>query len=219
MSFIRGTPNRPLVIDCPDRIADTAPVEWSYRQPGLLTEFGRVIASSRDERPLQKFFAEHPIALLLGLVQPHRAWVIPRPSLPKPTGGGWIPDFIVCEWSSVGPMWIIVELESPAKRAVTKRGLSQICNHGAEQINSYKTHLRDNAVSLRANGWPRIHGECNGALIIGRRNEPMRSEYSERLEAFRRQNIEVMSYDRLVEHYRINQQAQSPPRRIGPSSN
>jgi hypothetical protein len=210
MSFIRGDPKRSLVLECPDRIANTEPVRWSYRQVGLLTQFGRVLASSKDERPLQKFFEDNPIALLLGLVQPHRAWVIPRPSLPKPSGGGWIPDFIVCEWSSIGPLWIVVELESPRTRAITKRGLSQVCNHGAEQINSYRTYLRDHAMLLRDAGWPRIHGECDGALIIARRSDPMRSKHSEKLEAFRRQKIEIMSYDRLLENYEFNQEAQSP---------
>lgn len=212
MSFIRSDPKRSLVLECPDRIAGLEPVPWVYRQVGLLTRFGRVLASSKDEKPLQKFFEDNPIALLLGLVQPHRAWVIPRPILPKPSGGGWIPDFIVCERSSVGPLWIIVELESPRKRAVTKVGLSQICNHGVEQINSYRTYLRDHAMLLHSAGWPRIHGECDGALIIGRRNDPMRATQSEKLEAFRRQKIEIMSYDRLLEHYQFNQNAQSPTR-------
>ena len=210
MSFLRGDPNRPLIVECPERIANIEPVHWSYRQVGLLKKFSRVLASSEDERPLQKFFEDNPMALLLGLVQPHRTWVIPRPSLPEPSGGGWIPDFIVCEWSSVGPLWIVVELESPRKSAVTKRGLSQICNHGAEQINSYRTYLRDNALSLRANGWPQIHGECDGALVIGRRSDPMRSKRSEKLEAFRRQKIEVMSNDRLLENYALNEKAQAP---------
>jgi hypothetical protein len=120
-------------------------------------------------------------------------------------GGGWIPDFIVCEWSSVGPLWIIVELESPTKRATTKSGLSQIFNHGVEQINSYKTHLRDNATSLRATGWPDIHGETQGALVIGRRDDPMRSDHAEKREAFRRQGIEVMSYDRLLENLKFTE--------------
>src|SRR5450755_3062572 len=126
MSFHRGDPNRPLVLDCPERIANLEPVPWVYRQDGLAAKFRQVLESSKDERPLQKFFEDNPIALLLSLVQPHRAWVIPRPSLPDPKGGGWIPDFIVCEWSSVGPLWIIVELESPTKSAVTMSGVSQI---------------------------------------------------------------------------------------------
>jgi hypothetical protein len=65
---------------------------------------------------------------------------------------------------------------------------------------------------LHSAGWPRIHGECDGALIIGRRNDPMRATQSEKLEAFRRQKIEIMSYDRLLEHYQFNQNAQSPTR-------
>ena len=201
MSFLRGDPNRPLVHDCPERIAGICPIKWLAPEERLGEEFARIIESAKDEKPLQEFFEQNPIALLLSLVQPHTAWVIPQPSLPKPTGGGWIPDFIVCEWSSVGPLWIIVELESPTKSPVTKVGLSQICNHASEQINSYRTYLRDNATWLRANGWPRIHGECDGVIVIGRRNDPGRSHHVDKLEAFRRQKIEIMSYDRLLDNY------------------
>jgi hypothetical protein len=77
---------------------------------------------AEDEKPLQLFFEENPVALLFGLVSPHTGWVIPRPRLSLPEGGGNIPDFIVCEWSSVGPRWIIVELESPKASPVNEGG-------------------------------------------------------------------------------------------------
>lgn len=188
-----------FVHSVPLQIAGLDPVHWNVSSPKILANFRRILRAAKDERPLQRFFQENPIALATGLMRPHRVWVIPWPSLPLPGTGGGIPDFILCEWSSIGPQWIIVELESPKKSPVTKSGVSAICNHAAEQINRYKTYLRDNALFLRDNGWPWIHGECEGVIVIGRRSDPNRSKHWQRLEEFRRQHIEVASYDRLLE--------------------
>jgi hypothetical protein len=166
---------------------------------GKIADFREVLRNARDERPLQRFFEQNPVALLFGLVRPHTAWIIPHPSLPRPQGGGGVPDFIVCEWSSIGPKWTLIELESPKKSPVTKTGVSSICNHAVEQINDYRRYLRDNALFLRDNGWPDIHGECDGVVVIGRRTDTNRAGLSPKLVAFRRQAIDIVSYDRLLE--------------------
>jgi antiviral defense system Shedu protein SduA len=110
-----------------------------------------------------------------------------------------VPDFIVCEWSSVGPDWFIVELESPTQSPLTQRGISQICNHAVEQINDYRTYIEENGYFLRENGWPKLHGQGEGIVVIGRRTDPGRSEAGDRLRNFRRQRVEIVSYDRLLE--------------------
>lgn len=196
----RPSGERNVVLWCPEEIAGLKPIKWSIPNPSLMDQFSHALEDAHDEKPLQRFFENHPVALLTGLVRPHTAWVIPRPKLPTPNGGGWVPDFMVCEWSSVGPDWIIVELESPTMTPLTKAGgVSYICNHAAEQINNYKTFIREHGYYLRANGWPKLHAECRGVIVIGRRSDPNRSKYADKLEAFRRQRIEVASYDRLVE--------------------
>jgi hypothetical protein len=197
----RPARERDVVSWCPDTIAGLPPVKWNVPSSELINNFSQVLEQAPDEKPLQSFFEHHPVALLTGLVRPHRAWVIPTPKLPTPDGGGWIPDFIICEWSSVGPDWIIVELESPTKRAINKDGkVSATCNHAVQQINDYKTYLRNHAYFLRGEGkWPKLHGECTGAVIIGRRNDPQRAAGAERLDAFKRQRIDIISYDRLLD--------------------
>lgn len=87
---------------CPDTIGGRRAVDWNIPQPQLVSLFETVLESAKDEKPMQLFVEENPVALLTGLVRPHQAWVIPRPSLPKSDGSGWVPDFIVCEWSSTG---------------------------------------------------------------------------------------------------------------------
>lgn len=172
-----------MVLGCPKQIAGRDPVKWNVWRP-----------------PLQAFFEEYPEALLTGLVKPHTGWVIPRPRLPKPDGGLWVPDFIVCEWNSMGPDWFIIELESPTKSPLTRDpDVSQICNHAAAQIDSYRAYIEEHGHFLRENGWPKVHGQCDGIIVIGRRNDPNRSRHTGKLQAFRRQRIDIASYDRLLE--------------------
>jgi len=183
----------------PKTIGGHSPVKWSSTdRVQIAGQFRRVLVQAKDEMPIQKFFEDNPVMLLRGLIRPHTAWVIPRPIFPLPQGGGGVPDFVLCEWSSVGPRWIIVELESPTRSPVTKSSIAAICYHAVEQINHYRGYLRDNAQYLRANGWPGIHGECDGIVLIGRRTDAPQAHRG-RLADFRRQNIEVASYDRILD--------------------
>src|ERR1039458_323891 len=131
--------NRP-----PEKIEGISPVRWGIPQPHLVAEFSQALQEAQDEGPLQRFFEATPIALLTGLLRPHhKAWVIPHPRFGKPDFTGWVPDFILCDWSSLGPQWLIVELESPCRNPATSKGLSATCNHAVQQINAYRTYLRD----------------------------------------------------------------------------
>jgi hypothetical protein len=103
-----------------------------------------------------------------------------------------------------GPLWIIVELESPTKSPVIKTGLSRTCTYAVQQIDQSRTYIRDNALFLRDNGWPEIHGECEGVVIIGRRTDAGRHEQRLKLEAKRRERIEIASYDRILERFEEN---------------
>jgi len=112
----------------PKTIGGHSPVKWSSTdRVQIAGQFRRVLVQAKDEMPIQKFFEDNPVMLLRGLIRPHTAWVIPRPIFPLPQGGGGVPDFVLCEWSSVGPRWIIVELESPTRSPVTKSSIAAIC--------------------------------------------------------------------------------------------
>jgi hypothetical protein len=193
--------NRP-----PEKIAGKSPVTWGIPQPRLVAEFSEVLQEAQDEGPLQRFFETSPIALLTGLLRPHTAWVIPHPRFGKPDFTGWVPDFILCDWSSLGPQWLIVELESPRRNPATSKGLSATCNHAVQQINDYRTYLRENSAFLRE-GFGNIHCECQGIVVIGRRSDRHRETQKARLEALRRQEIEIMSYDRLLNECQLMQDA------------
>ena len=114
----------------PKTIRDQPPVAYRKCTLAQTKKFREALKKTRDERPLQRFFEENPAMLLLGIVAPHSAWVFPRASLPIPEGGAWIPDFMICDWTSIGPRWTIVELESPGLKALTKAGgATAMCNH------------------------------------------------------------------------------------------
>jgi hypothetical protein len=202
----RPASERDLVLGLPKQIAGYEPVHWHVHRPELVEKFSSTLEPAIDEKPLQMFFEEHPEALLTGLVKPHTGWVIPRPRWPKPDGGFLVPDFIVCEWKSVGPDWFIIELESPKSSPLTKSGdVSQICNHAVGQINDYRNYIQEHGHFLRGNGWPKLHGEFEGFVVIGRRTDPNRLEHPDKLQAFDRQKIEIVSYDRLLEEFRSMQ--------------
>jgi hypothetical protein len=200
-SFLTQKDN--IVSWIPAQIAGRDPVRWNALRPLLVSEFECVLETATDESSLQRFFERSPEALLTGVVKPHTGWVIPRPSFPKPAGGSWVPDFMICEWTSTGSDWYVVELESPKVSPVTKKGdLRQACNHAVDQINSYRAYVEEHGHFLRGAGWPMLYGHCKGIVVIGRRNNPIRIEFSDRLRDLNRQQIEVISYDRLLENCR-----------------
>lgn len=183
----------------PETIRGIAPIPYRKCTTDLVDEFRDVLEKAEDEKPLQQFFERNPAILLLGIVAAHRSWVFPRASLPKPEGGSWIPDFMICDWGSLGPRWTIVELESPRRSALTRSGsVSAICRHAMEQIEDYRRHLKKHAAHLRDGDLPIDGGKCPAWIVIGRRFDGRTELGVERLSNLRDYDIDVASYDRLV---------------------
>jgi hypothetical protein len=166
---------------------DMVPHEHMPRNLGK--RFRQILDVARNE--------QYPVILTTSIVCHRTTWVFPRKSLPKPEGGSWVPDFMLCDWTSVGPLWTIVELESPTARAINTKGISGICRHAQQQIEDYRNHLRKEAVFLRDAGLLGIHGKCHAWIVIGREEERSMSD-CERLAHLREYDIEVASYDRLL---------------------
>ena len=160
-------------------------------------KFREVLDRANSEKTLQLLFEQHPAILLTSIVCHRTSWVFPRQSLPKPEGGSWIPDFMICDWTSVGPLWTIVELESPTAKATNTKGISGICRHAQQQIEDYRNHLQKHGAFLRDAGFLGIHGKCPAWIVIGRAEERSIAE-RERLSHLRQYDIEVASYDRFL---------------------
>jgi len=123
--------------------------------------------------------------------------------LPTPGGRFWIPDFMVVDFTSLGPEWHIIELESPTARATTAKGLlSAQLRTAQQQIEDYRRHLGKHAGQLRDGGFPIVDGHCQAWIVVGRRNYPRNQQEEERLADFRKYNIEIASYDRLADEIR-----------------
>jgi Domain of unknown function (DUF4263) len=178
----------------------------------LARKFREVLDEADDEKPLQLFFEKHPTILLTSIVCHRTSWIFPRKSLPKPEGGSWVPDFMICDWTSVGPLWTILELESPTAKATNSRGISGKCRHAIQQIEDYRSHLRKHAVFLRDGGLFGIHGKCHAWIVIGRTEERSIAD-CERLANLREYDIEVASYDRFLKNCEETIRSQQSSRR------
>jgi hypothetical protein len=170
-------------------------VEWTKpRDPKKMDEFGAILNEAKDEKPLQKFYAEHPYLLALAF-GPHCCWVFPHPRL---GGGTYIPDFLYCDLNSLGYQWTLIELESPTMEATNKDGsVSKDCHHAVEQILDYRRWLRDNALFEEKQGFKGLNADCESWVVIGRRDVGRTELEQQRLADFQKQRIEIASYDRL----------------------
>jgi hypothetical protein len=155
---------------------------------------------SRSEVAMQKFLEGNPAALTC-LVSPHTTWVFPRVALQEPLGGGHEPDFLICDWTSQGPTWTIVELESPTAKPINTRGISAVCRHAQQQISDYRRYMANSPHALHKSESFFAHRLKESWIVIGRR-QAYRPEDRERLADLRQDKIEVASYDRLLEKCR-----------------
>lgn len=170
-------------------------VDWNLpRDPALIDEFEKILKEAENERPLQEFFTKHPYVLTYAF-GPHCCWVFPIPRL---GGGQHIPDFLYCDLNSLGHQWTLIELESPTMEATNKdESVSRDCHHAVEQILDYRRWLRDNALAEQKQ-YRGITADCDGYVVIGRRDGGRTELEQQRLADFRKQRIEIASYDRLL---------------------
>jgi hypothetical protein len=171
-------------------------VEWYRpRDPALLDAYEHVLNEAKDEMTLQAFFTDHPYLLVLA-VPLHCCWLFPKPRL---GGGTWIPDFLVCDYNSLGYKWTAIELESPLMRSTNKDGsVSAGCHHAVQQILDYRRWVRDNALFEEKQGYRGLNADCDGIVVMGRQNADRSELERQRLADFRKQHIEIASYDRLL---------------------
>lgn len=160
----------------------------------LLDEFEKTLAEAKDEKPLHAFFKQHSYLLAIGFY-PHCCWVFEKPRL---GGGLHIPDFLYCDKNSLGFRYILVELENPTLKATNKdQSVSHATNHAVQQIRDYRDWLRKNALAEQKN-FQEITEQCEAWIVIGRSDSERDEVGSRRLADFRREHIEIASYDRLL---------------------
>lgn len=134
---------------------------------------------------------------MLALAFPvHCCWAFPKPRL---GGGKYVPDFLLCDKNSLGYHWTLIELESPTMDATNKdESVSADCHHAVEQVRDYRRWLRDNALFEEKQGFKGLNADCDGWVVIGRRDSSRAEREQQRLADFRGERIEIASYDRLL---------------------
>jgi hypothetical protein len=168
----------------------------------LVERFEDVVEHARREEDLQKFLTKNPFILSEQL--PHGTHVVPKFRF----GGRYVSDFLISEVTSGGTFWILVELEPANADLVTQGGqLSQRVREGVQQVRDWRDWLDQNRdlasrpVSQNGLGLGAVQG-VSGWVVVGRRSKVTPRFNQLRQQVFDGSNIEVKTYDRLLEWFR-----------------
>lgn len=197
-------PSRGFTVDNRDALAPFAPtVELT---PQTVDAFEATIDGAEDEKPVQAFIEQHP-EVLAALLPGRPRFVLPRPRL----GVDFVPDFLIADEDSRGARWIGVELESPRSSIVlkSKRDWDVHAREGLKQVHEWREWLTENLhVARKAGdqlggyGLPGISGHLECWVVVGRRVLERPGGAALRRERGLREQIEVRTYDGLLERLR-----------------
>lgn len=170
---------------------------------GLAERFELVINTAEREEDLQKFLAENPFILAEQL--PHCHYVVPKFRF----GGRYVSDFILPEIASSGWTWVLVELEPVDAQLVTQSGyLAERVRAGIQQVKDWRDWLMDNrheAIRPRSRNGLGLWeiDDIWGWVVIGRRSQVTDRFNQLRKQVFKESRIDVMTYDRLLEWFKV----------------
>ncbi len=178
-----------------------------------IAELETIIASSKDERPIQKFLEENG-HLLTALLGGNYRYCLPQ----KRLGAEFVPDFIIGDIDSLGIRWVLIELETPMSGIYLKngRGLDKAARNGVDQILDWRNWLSDNTAYARQRrsenglGLFDIRESIDALVLVGGRSKKPETKDAKRQE-HRQANIEIHSYDWLVDRLRGIIRHQGPP--------
>lgn len=171
-------------------------IEASCPSGAELDHFRSILIDARDERPVQNFFGAHPHLLACFLPPGRGMWCFDRPRF----GSELIPDFLLCTESSEGKRWVMVELESPTKRALTQAATpSKALNQALMQVDDWRIWIRANiAYAQHTLGFSGLDAECPAIVVIGRR-DAVHPRHAARYRELSNDRTMIMSYDRLLD--------------------
>lgn len=181
---------------------ETELVRWSAQRcppnrsshPAVVEEFDRILSDAQDESTLQTFLASHP-SLLGPLASPGGTyWCLDRPRL----GAELIPDFLLASYTSAGFAWVMIELEGPNERILTKSGLpARKLAEALKQVRDWRAWLKANVGYARDQlGLRGIDAEGPAYILIGRRSG-IHPKQADVYRALSDNRTVVMTYDRL----------------------
>ena len=167
-----------------------------------LAALEQALSTATREEDLQQVLQTHPSLLVHHLRGGHGRYVLPKVRL----GSEHVTDFIIGDRASYGYEWILVELESPLAKMFNQNGdPSAALNHALQQIGTWRTWLARNLdYAMRARhesglGLADIEGEAQGLVIMDRRDSLRPETHATRRRLQRYHNIQIRTYDWLVE--------------------
>ncbi len=144
------------------------------------------------EEPFQTLLTQYPSLLAATVVGASGTYVIPKQRL----GAELVPDFLVLGINSLGPQWLLVEIEAARHRMVNKDNtLSGPTRHAIKQIQDWGEWLTNNVAY--AHNELNLHGLTNrapGLVIIGR-DEPTTQRQASRARSQEGEQISIHSWD------------------------
>jgi Domain of unknown function (DUF4263) len=181
-------------------IYDGCAISWPSQREAIaaIKRFEKLVDVASNERDLQTFLQGHPY--FLAWLEPHCHHVVIQPRL----GSQLVPDFLLPEMSSAGTTWVLVEIERSDARLTTKSGdFGQTVRTALHQIRDWQRWLeenRDYAIRSIPNGGlglEELKFRPKGLVIVGRR--PVTDRFNSLRADCLRENIEIMTYDRVIE--------------------
>lgn len=151
------------------------------------------------EEPFQALVTRCPALLSASVVGGWKTFVIPKQRL----GAEYVPDFLVLGISSIGPQWVLVELEAPRHKIRNKDGgISGPTRQGVKQIRDWRewltTHVAYAQSGLHLYG---LTSHASGLVIIGR-DDPTVERDQSRAQSAEEARIVIHSWDWLLRQAR-----------------
>lgn len=154
-------------------------------------------SGERMEAPFQKLLEMYPALLACTVMGGWKTFVMSQ----KRLGSEYIPDFLVLGINSVGPQWVMVEIEAARHSIENNDGtLSGATRHGVKQIQDWRDWMMTNVAYAQTQlGLHGITTRAPGLVIIGRDN-PSFSRQPARAQSAEDARIDIHSWDGLLRH-------------------
>lgn len=186
-------------------------VNWDIINSDSVEALKQALVNAEKEEDMQRFLTDNSVFLIQHFGGGHGRYVIPKPRL----GSELIPDYFIAETSSIGIEWHGIELESPIVNGYTTSGQpSHYLTHSIQQIIEWRAWLESFLAYARTPksnnglGLVGITSDLSSTILIGRRATEIPPTYNNfRRQTKSKQNIEIHTYDWLVEQAEIRVQS------------
>ncbi|MFM9850224.1 MAG: Shedu anti-phage system protein SduA domain-containing protein [Hyphomicrobiaceae bacterium] len=164
---------------------------WLAVSTPVLQRYEAMIRNTPDSEPkFQEFLTQHP-----QLLDPMVVTVWPQPNL----FGAKFPDFVL---RRIDDSYLIIEIETPAKRLITKDGnISSLAVHAERQVTDYQSYLGQRPIEVRAS-FPNFQ-EADCLVVCGLENKLSPKQKNALRDVNRtRHRVRLVGFDWLAERAR-----------------